>query len=181
MTNIEAGFVPPVPVTIFEVSEVETVMKLACEQELTAYFALGFFAGFRPHEVMRLEWRHVDFQAGHIEIAAKDTKTRIKHRFLPLHSNLRAWLLPIRKEKGPIIEWSAVTVARRRQIITETIGLNDWPVDVARHCYASYRKPFVPKHDLARELGNQEEVIDRNYTRPMPKQRAKAYWKIMPP
>ena len=132
--------------------------RLAREQELTAYFALGFFAGFRPHEVVRLEWRHVDFVEGHIELSAKDTKTKIKHRFLPLHDNLRAWLTPVRKEQGKIANWSAPTIARRRKKIAAGVGLEDWPKDVARHSDASHRKPFIPKHKLAAELGNQEEV-----------------------
>jgi hypothetical protein len=49
-----------------------------------------------------LGWEDVDFQAGLIDLSTEKTKTSFP-RWLKISDNLRAWLLPLARESGPIV------------------------------------------------------------------------------
>ena len=62
--------------------------------------AVGLFAGLRPEETLRLDWkRDFDWQHLQIEVAAERTKTA-RARFVPINTTLAAWLEPYRQAEG---------------------------------------------------------------------------------
>src|SRR5205823_5459828 len=64
------------------------------EPEILPAIALGLFAGLRPEsEVWRLDWAHIDFETGLIDVAADRTKSA-RNRWVKMSENLIAWLLP---------------------------------------------------------------------------------------
>jgi Site-specific recombinase XerD len=148
--------------------------------EILPYFAIGLFAGLRRAEIERLDWSEVDFESGLIEVTAAKAKTA-QRRFVTLQPNLRAWLLPLRKLKGPI------TPPRDnfRQLFTEAriaAGITDWPDNALRHSFASYHLAhFKNAASTALELGHHDSRVTFAHYRELvkPKEAAR-YWKLRP-
>jgi Phage integrase family len=68
-----------------------------------AFHCLGLFAGLRVAEIKALDWQDVDLAGGFIHVGAKISKTRAR-RLVPVLPNLKAWLQPIAKPAGPVVE-----------------------------------------------------------------------------
>ncbi|MGH7943077.1 MAG: zonular occludens toxin domain-containing protein, partial [Limisphaerales bacterium] len=63
----------------------------------------GAFAGLRHAEIDRLEWHEIDLEDGFIEVKAIKSKTG-ERRLVPIHDNLKEWLLPYRQPTGKVSE-----------------------------------------------------------------------------
>ena len=87
-------------IEIFSPKEMEELLTHA-DERVIPFLALGAFAGVRHAEILRLEWKDLHFDAGIIEIRASKAKTASR-RTVPMVSNLRGWLEPLRKEDGPV-------------------------------------------------------------------------------
>lgn len=87
-------------IEIFTPREMAEILMQA-DTRIIPFLALGSFAGIRHAEIQRLDWNDIQFDAGIIEIRAAKAKTASR-RTLPILDNLRAWLLPHRKEAGPV-------------------------------------------------------------------------------
>ena len=92
---------PDKDVVIYSPEEVSKLLAHA-EPELVPYLALGAFAGLRRAELMRLDWKNLDFSMNHIRIAGNIAKTGSK-RLIPMAPNLREWLLPYAQGQGRIV------------------------------------------------------------------------------
>lgn len=102
-----------------------TALKL--DPPTARYFAIGLFAGVRPHEIGRLS--REDISSRYIEISAPKAKTR-KRRLITVLPNLGKWLL--------VSEFLPVKNKRRRlEKVISNAGLR-WSHDVMRHSFASY-------------------------------------------
>ncbi len=58
--------------------------------EFVPFLAIGAFAGLRTAEIHRLDWGHVDFGEGYIEVTARNAKVRGRRRLVPMTENLKA-------------------------------------------------------------------------------------------
>ena len=87
-------------IEIFTPREMAEILVQA-DDLIIPFLSLGAFAGIRHAEIQRLDWNDIQFDAGIIEIRAAKAKTASR-RTLPILDNLRAWLLPHRKEAGPV-------------------------------------------------------------------------------
>ncbi len=85
-------------IEIFTPKEMAEILSRA-DGRLIPFLALGAFAGIRHAEIQRLEWTDIHFDGGIIEIGAAKAKTASR-RTVPILDNLRAWLMPHRKEAG---------------------------------------------------------------------------------
>jgi integrase len=118
---------------------VETVGKIMVTSEdeapeIVAAFAVLFFAGLRPHEVFRLTWKQVDLEAGVIRLTGEDTKTH-SMRNVEISANLRAWL---KAYPGTgMLAPNRTQYRFRQEKVAKAAGLDGWPVDVARHTFAT--------------------------------------------
>ena len=177
----------------------ETANLLAVtSRELIPLVAVGCFAGVREAELMRLDWRDIDFEGGFIEIKPSKAKSA-RRRLIVMRPNLRAWLEPHRKIAGPVAPYPE---RKTRQIMqddrrrcgfgtpgTETeaekhagIKLRPWPHNAARHSFASYG--LAKDKDLsglALEMGhNSTAILFQHYRELVRPKAAEAYWKIVP-
>jgi integrase len=89
-------------VQIYEVADVEALLKDALEHDLTLlpFYVLGCFCGLRPEgEMEAIEWRyvHVKTRKPHVSIPATVSKVG-KFREVDLPSNAVAWLRSTRTE-----------------------------------------------------------------------------------
>jgi integrase len=144
--------------------------------EIKLYLALGAFTGMRASEILRLDWGDVNFERGHITVAADKAKTATR-RLVPIQSNLMQWLTPYRGRRGKVVshraDYRAIAFANKR-------GLT-WPHNCLRHSYATYRLAAVA--DTARvalEMGNSPQKLMTNYRELADEHEASAWFAISP-
>lgn len=145
-----------------------------------AYLAIGIFAGLRPDEIARLDWRDLDLATGTIRVKAANAKDRDR-RIVDLSPNLVAWLAPLVKRTGKVLP-CRIEVAR--SAARAVLGLAAWPQDVMRHTFASYhfgqhRNEAATKH----QMGHRDDgrIFYNHYCVPVFRTEAARFWAISPP
>lgn len=170
------------PVT-WNVETVRKVMATAETQapEIAAAFAVLFFAGLRPHEVFRLTWKQVDLDAGVIRLTGEDTKTH-SMRNVDIAANLRAWLTTY--PGTGMLAPNRTQYRFRQEKVAKAAGLDGWPVDVARHTFATmhYNAHQNAAATMAQlgHFGNPTVFLRHYKGVPVSATDAATYWKIEP-
>src|SRR5262245_39654308 len=144
--------------------------------EIKLYLAIGAFTGMRASEILRLDFSDVNFERGHILVAAEKAKTATR-RLVPILPNLAQWIAPYRSRKGKLVKYS---VERRTIVFAKGRGIT-WPHNCLRHSYASYRLAIIG--DTARvalEMGNSPAKLFSNYRELADEHDAKAWFAIAP-
>jgi len=161
---------------VFQPEQLATLLKEA-DEEAKLYFAIGAFTGLRSAELIRLEWEDVNFARGYVQVGKAKSKTATR-RLVPIHPNLSQWLAPYRGLTGTIFPSEhaadrAIACAKRNGI--------DWPNNVLRHSYATYR--LAQCQDAARvalEMGNSPQMLFRNYRELVDEKDAADWFSIVP-
>lgn len=174
--TIEQG--PPAILTVEQCQEALAWSHKQAPRFL-AWLTLGLFAGIRPNELDRLNWRDIDLEAGLLRIDAAASKVR-QRRIVHLEPAARAWLGLAKKLKSDL---PLPHVTRRRQLraLREHLGFEDWPKDVLRHTAASHL--LAIKKDaaaVALELGNSPQILLKHYRELVTRDQAKAFWNLRP-
>jgi integrase len=166
------------PVGILTIKETIRLLKAATAETLP-YFAIGCFAGLRPAELSRLDWSNVDFEAGLIEVTAKNSKTA-RRRLVKIQPNLTKWIAPYRLHTGRV---SPVSERKKLYAVRKAAKLaKNWPNDALRHSFASYHlAKFNDAAALALEMGHTDtSMIFGNYRELVKPGEAEKYWEIAP-
>jgi len=149
--------------------------------EVVPALAVLFFAGLRPHEMLRLGWDQVDLETGVIRLTGEETKTRTM-RNVEIADNLRAWLAKYRGAGRVAPEENAYRI--RRVKVMEACALPGWPVDVARHTFATmhYNAHQNAATTMAQlgHFGNPQMFLKHYKGVPVTAAEAKTFWNIMP-
>jgi integrase len=148
------------PIQIYAPDEVTKLLQAA--GDLTPFIAIAAFAGLRHAEISRLDWSEIDLEDGFIEVKAIKSKTG-ERRLVPIHDNLKKWLLNYRQETGKVVPYANTNkqlakVARHASI--------KWRHNALRHSFISYRVgecADVPR--VADEAGNSPQMIRQHYLR----------------
>ena len=157
----------------------KTVREVADEmiQVTLPYLALGGFAGLRTAEIKRLAWQDIDLEERVITVGAAKAKTASR-RTVPISDNLAAWLKPLCRESGPVLqlksEWNWLPK------LSKCIE-GGWRRNALRHSYISYRLALV--QDIAKvafEAGNSPQMVHSNYKALMTERATKAWFEIAP-
>lgn len=90
------------PVAIFTLKEIEALLR-AADPAILPFVALGALAGLRSAEIFRLNWEDIQWEHSSIRVSGRIAKTG-KGRHAPLCPSLVAWLRPVAKESGPVID-----------------------------------------------------------------------------
>jgi integrase len=147
------------------------------DDDLLAYHAIGCFAGLRVAEIVRLDWRDVDLAGGFIHVSAAKSKTRSR-RLVPISDNLRAWLQPIAKTAGPVVERE---LRYRHEAARKRAGIHLWPENCLRHSFVSYRLAVTQNApQTALESGHDQAVLFRHYRELVRPKDAARFFAIMP-
>ena len=147
-----------------------------CEPKMIPYMAIAAFAGLRSAELGRLDWSAIDFDSGYIKLSGEITKTH-QRRIIPILPNLRAWLLPHKKDSGPVTFFTFRKGIRR---CAKAAGV-EWKANALRHSFGSYRIAEV--QDAAKvslEMGNSPAMLFKHYRELVTPEQAKAWFEIMP-
>lgn len=164
---------PPHILTVEET----TALLNACDDDTLPYAAISLFAGLRASEAQKLDWSEVDFESGHLEITAAKSKTS-RRRLVPITENLAAWIKPLAELCGSVVP---AGLRKRFNAVKARAGFHQWPQNVMRHSYGSYR--LAQCHDVARvslEMGNSPQMIFAHYRELVRPKQAEQYWKIAP-
>jgi integrase len=165
--------------TIEVLTPEQTKRLLDCaDPELRPALAIGAFAGLRPAEIARLDWREVKLDRGYIEVTAAKSKTASR-RLVKILPNLKAWLQTANRPSGDVLPPNSrkfVDAARIRA------GLAEWPSNGLRHSYASYHlAKFQDAAALALEMGHTTTaMLFSHYREVVTPEDAEAYWSIAP-
>lgn len=166
--------------------DANTVRKImltteAAAPDIAAALAVLFFAGVRPHEVLRLEWKQIDLEAGVIRLTGEGTKTHTM-RNVDLADNLRAWLKAY--PRVGMLSPNRPQLRFRQEKVIKAAGMDGWPVDVARHTfatmhYAAHQNAAATMAQLG-HFGNPTTFLRHYKGVPVTAADAAAYWKIAP-
>ncbi|MEX1118775.1 MAG: tyrosine-type recombinase/integrase [Terrimicrobiaceae bacterium] len=164
------------PPAIFSPKQAADLLA-ASEGDVLAFHALGLFAGLRVAEIKRLDWQDVDLEGGFVHVSAKNSKTRSR-RLIPVLPALRAWITPVAKSEGAIIEKNF----QKRQLATRAAAkLTEWPENGLRHSFVSYR--LADTNDAGKtalEAGHDQDVLFKHYRELVKSKDAKKYFGIRP-
>lgn len=175
-----------------EIMTVEQALRImrVCESEVpeaTIYYAICLFAGLRPSECKRLEWKNILESDGIIKVLKKTSKT--PWRPVKIEPTLAVWLKDYKgTKKGNVItqkgyRWytEKVRVKAGYKLQGKNQEEKEWTEDITRHTFASY---WLPIHTLrpvlAEEMGNSVKVINRHYRQFATLSDAKRFWDILP-
>ncbi len=162
------------------------VLQEPARSSMRAYIALAAFAGIRPEELHRLNWRDIDLENNSIYISKSVSKVN-DDRNVPITENLRAWLLSIENRTGVIAP--ASSFRRRFNTVRPVAGFRTWQSpkgdiwhhDVLRHTYGScwlaihQNRPLLAEH-----MGNSVRIITKHYKRMVSRGQAEAWFNVIP-
>jgi integrase len=168
----------------------EMTRLLLAAGDMTPFFAISAFAGLRHAEIARLDWREIDLDDGFIEVRAAKSKTG-ERRLVPVHDNLKNWLLPYRQPHGKVVSYANTTKQLLR--VAKATGLKatdtapaipavEWKHNALRHSFISYRVAEcadVPR--VSDEAGNSPQMIRQHYLRRVKPAESVAWFAIQPP
>ena len=162
-------------VSVFTPKQMEKILH-AAPMHLIPILAIGAFSGIRMAEINRLDWSAVDLERGIIELRADQAKTASR-RLVPITDNLRAWIEPLPR-KGKVVRHAAL----HREVTALARALKlDWPRNVLRHSFISYRIAIVKSADqVALEAGNSPSIIFKNYRELTTEEEADKWFDILP-
>ena len=161
---------------ILNVEHAARLMEASIDPDVCALNAMILFGGVRRDEVEKLDWSAVDFRTGHINVSAEVSKVA-RERYAPMPDNLRSWLLPLARKKGPIVSRVLMHALRATW---KRAGLYPWPQDAHRHSFISYRRRIIGDAQTALDAGTSETIIKKHYKRPVMERDAKRYFEIRP-
>ena len=162
-------------VSVFTPKQMGKILHVA-PPHLIPILAIGAFAGIRMAELNRLSWSAFDLERGIIELRAGQAKTASR-RIIPISDNLRAWIEPLPR-KGKVVR--TTLLHRETTALARALKL-EWPRNVLRHSYISYRIATVKSADqVALEAGNSPSVIFKNYRELATEDQADQWFGILP-
>jgi integrase len=175
--NTERSKVIDRPPGILTPEQAAALLAESKDNDLLAFHAIGLFAGLRVAEIKALDWKDVDLAGGFIHVGAKISKTRSR-RLVPILDNLRAWLQPVAKQSGPIVERE---LRYRHEAARQRAGIMEWPENCMRHSFVSYRLVDTQNApQTALESGHDQAVLFAHYRELVKPKDAARYWQIMP-
>lgn len=167
---------------VFTVDAVSKFMAAAANKEpkIIPMLALGFFAGLRTTEIRGISWESINFESKRIKIIPAVAKKR-RQRFIAMQDNLIEWLLPYRKQAGPVAV-PFMTYRRNVEQIIRSSGVK-WVHNGMRHTFAScHLAKFQDMKTLVIEMGHADkaDVLYGHYLDLVAPEDATRYWNIRP-
>ena len=139
------------------------------------YLVLGMFAGLRPEEIERLDWKEIDLKTRTVTV---DGKTR-RRRIVTLEPKAVALLESHPLKKGAVAP-SNSTIDRWRKTSRKLLGLARWPQDLLRHTAGSFLVALLKDAPaVALRLGNSEKVLMSHYVVPVSATDCAAFWECV--
>jgi len=166
------------PPAILTVDQCEKLLRAAEDYEngkLAPYVAVCMFAGLRPFEASRLDWKQVNIKDGEMRLEGVQTKTG-KPRTLTIHKTLKAWLQEYDGKPFFPSNWR-----KDFDAVKTAAGFENWTPDILRHTAISYSFRESGSYGLtAEQFGNSEAIIKAHYQSRVSTDDAKKFYAIKP-
>jgi integrase len=148
-------------VDFFRPAELQELLNNAAD-DLRPVLAMAGLAGLRIEEIMRLEWADVWRVDGHIEISARQAKTR-QRRLVIICPALAAWLKPCRDLTGKVYPAGLHVFGRRFTKLRKTLKIQ-MRKNGLRHAFCTYHFALHANENLtAQQAGNSPAMIHAHY------------------
>ena len=162
------------------------VLLGAVDPAFLPWLACGAFAGTRTDELFPLrggeksplDWSDFDWPAKIIRIRPETDKNGHR-RIVPIHPALRAWLYPVRKKSGPLLD-AAPSGGRHSETVRIGKLIGGWKANALRHSYISYRAAEVGLAVTSMECGNSESEARKSYNDSKAPEEAREWFGVMP-
>ena len=171
---------------MFSIEQVTALLNAAEINEklgVLPLIAIALFAGLRPkQELTKLDWAEVNLETCILTVKGRSAKDR-RMRHITIANNLRSWLAPYKRAAGPVMPFAFRGYLERMLKLREMAGIESWPRDVLRHCFASYHLAHHKDVALTQDQlghGAKSTVLWTNYRALVDPSDAARYWNIMP-
>jgi integrase len=153
---------------------------------LEIYLLIGGWLGLRPSEIQRLSWSAFDWTHeghGYCHVSPKVAQKNSSERYVPMDSRLSARLHALFLASGK--DKSARCCAFRSREFLSVLAREkgvcaEWPADVLRHSFCSYRIAVVKSlEQVATEADNSPAILKSNYRRPLRHEDGLAWWALL--
>ena len=159
-----------------QAAQILRVVKAEMNESLN-YVVTGCWMGLRPFEMRRVTAPMWDWTQGYLDVGAHVALKTMQQRFVPIPPNVREllyerltadirWGLKYRRKARHIVRADDQVFVSA--LLREKKLINEWPQDVMRHSYISYR--LAQGHgrgQVAEWAGNSESEIRKSYRRPL--------------
>jgi integrase len=179
--NVDAPRIVRNEVEIFAPKEVRVLLSAAKYDRLEALYVLALSTGMRGGELLGLEWKHINLEAGTLDVRQTTTirgqlgtpksKNSVRTLHLPsiaieaLHKHKKQhsrWLFP--NSRGDTIRYHTFVIFHWRPL-TERAGIQYRNFHTCRHYVASsLLSKGLPITAVARYLGHDEVTLLRTYS-----------------
>jgi integrase len=179
--SIDRPMVDETTPEIFTVEKTESLLNHANEFGLLPYVAIGFFAGVRSAELMRMTAKNINFETKTIVVGADAAKKR-SQRIIEISPALLGWLELCKGElqNGErLIETNKLR--KNKPLLLVAAEIENWPANGLRHSFGSYHLAmFQNIEQTANQMGNSAAVIHKHYKALVTKDVAEKYWNLKP-
>jgi integrase len=147
------------------------------DTDLRPVLALAGLAGLRIEEIMRLDWADAWRVEGHIEITARQAKTR-QRRLVEICPALAAWLESCRAMTGKVYPAGLHVFGRRFTKLRKELKIPTRKNGL-RHAFCTYHFALHANENLtAQQAGNSPAMIHAHYKGLATKADAEEWFKI---
>lgn len=154
--------------------------------ELEVYLLIGGWLGLRPSEILRITWESFNWShpaPNYCEVTVKVAQKNHSERFVPVDPRVWARLKFLFERSGAAVTDNCVTAKAMTNLslLGRSKGIfEEWPVDVLRHSFCSYRIAVVKSRDqVADEADNSVAVLKKHYRRPLRHEDGLAWWDLL--
>ena len=162
---------PPAVLTVAQSRQLLSTCPAVCRP----YLILGMYAGVRPEEILRIDWKDINLETGVVHVDGRKTHRR---RIVPLHPLALELLKAHPVQTGPVSP-SDSTIDRWKIKARKLLGLEKWPQDVLRHTAASYLIAlYGDAGKVATMLGNSAKILLTHYHEPVTKAECEKFWEL---
>jgi integrase len=163
-------------IEIYSAEEMSRLLEFASDN-LRPFIVLCGFCGLRPAEAMRLDWKEIDFARSTILVSAGKSKTQSR-RFAPLSDNAAAWLRPLVKPSGKVVNVVMIVNALRRLGVRAKVTMKR---NGLRHSFCSYRLALTQNaNQTALEAGHSADILFKHYRQLCTVSEASRWFSIAP-
>ena len=163
----------------FRPAELQTFLENA-SAELRPVIAIAGLAGLRGEEIMHLDWADVWRVEGHIEVTARNAKTRAR-RLVEICPALAAWLKPFHANTAGKVYPRGVHAYQHALLkLRKSLKIPD-RLNGLRHAFCTYHfAAHANENQTAQQAGNSPAMIHAHYKGLATKADAEKWFNVLP-
>jgi integrase len=164
----------------YDVGTTKRLLRYVAETEtdLIGYYSLLTFAGLRPSEGARVEWKDYNWKTSELYVR----KGKTGARYIILESVAVEWMKYHREHAPSDTPFVAIkNLSNRERDVREKVLNGDWIQDGLRHGFGTYYKSKIKDiGKVADYMGNSADMVKRHYARTIPADECAEFWDLTP-